>query len=449
MKKFGRFSEINKSKHQLNEWSKAINYFDDKKFLLGFQHLLNYIQNEKHPTVEYHITDDQIAFSISHNHLKIQGTFTENELSIWILLVNLKQKPLHLLRKFLTLNYTLNYSKFVIDQDQLLLKGYLTHVEYNPYLIYNLIQEIVIKGDYTINEILNDKASGGKLEGVEILINYETHINTELLNIKWNLLNDWINQTLKRANELIPKAISGGVSYLLLNLAYRIDYFLTPTGPLQITIEKINSDFIAIDNLSSEEKNKKMLETFLFIQNKLSNFPLYYLFSEAPYTFSFNSSSKTHNIINHLNKSIENYLWYQENNYPDIALECFEYGVLYNTFNYQIPYGLEELFELFLVILNAHRIQSLHYPYELYNPYNPKFLQKKKFLGIFGKNTYSHFNISKIQSLIQKINIDYKTIYPKFLFKFENLVFDNLLAFAISFTKELSQCDFNTYNTQS
>lgn len=442
MKKFGRYSDINKSKHQLNEWNLAFDFFENKNYLLGFEHLLKFIQNPGFSNVEYQFQNENIIFTIHHNQLRIEGIFTPQSLSIHLPIATLNQKPLPLLRKILTFNYELNYSRLVLENQQLVLKGFLTSIEFNPYLIYNLIQEIALKGDIVINGILNDKAKGDKLEGVEILKKFDV----KDFENQWNTMSEWITQTIQRSNEISSKAIAGGASYLLLNLAYRIDYFLRPTGPLQMAVEKISNDFFADDNLTTEEKNKKILETLNFIQNKLQNFPKHYLFTHASYSFSFTNNAKIDAIINHFSKSLENYLWYQENNYPDVALECFEYGVLYNTFNYKIPAVLEDLFELFLVILNSKRIQKLGYPYELYHE-EPKFLVKPKFLGIFGKGEYSRFNIPQIQSLIQQINNEHKINYPKFQFKQESLVFDNLLSFAISFTKELIQCDFNTYNT--
>lgn len=444
MKKWGRFSDINKSKHQLNEWNTSLEYFENQQYLLGFQHLLNYIQNADKSNVQYQNQKENILFTVFHNQLKIEGNFNLENLNIALPIANLKQKPLPLLRKILSVNYDLNYSRFVIENEQLILKGFLTSIEYNPYLIYNLIQEIALKGDLVINGILNDKAKGDKLEGVEILKNFNP---SPLLDIRWKILNEWITKTIQRSNEISLKGISGGASYLLLNLAYRIDYFLSPTGPLQMSIEKIHSDFFMEDNLTTEEKNKKMVDTFTFIQNKLQNFPKYFLFTDATYSFSFTSNSKIDAIINHLSKSLENYLWYQENNYPDVALECFEYGVLYNTFNYKIPSVLEDLFELFMAIINFETAKTLNYPYELYDN-QKKFVIQSKFLGIFGKEVTSHFNQTQIHNLIQQINNKHKLNYPKFNFRYENLVFDNLLSFAISFTKELIQCDFNTYNNK-
>lgn len=448
MKKFGRYSDINKSKHQLNEWDAATNNFQQNQFLLGFQHLLNFIQNPEKNNVEYYIQNDILYFTVYHNQLKITGQFTNQNLSVSLPIAILNHKPLPLLRKILSLNYELNYARFVLQDNTLILKGTLTAIEYNPYIIYNLIQEIALKGDMIVNSILNDKAKGDKLEEVKILKNFNTFSDLKELEHKWNLLNEWITQTINRSNEISLKAITGGASYLLLNLAYRIDYFLAPTGPLQIAIEKVNNDFFNEDNLSTEEKNKKMIESFLFIQNKLQYLPKYLLFTNSVYSFSFTNNTKIENIISHFVKSLENYVWYSDNNYPDIALECFEYGALYNTFNFKVPTVLEDLFELFLLILNYKRIAPLNYPYELYSE-KPKFLIKSKFLGIFGKEEYSHFNIHQIQTLIHQINQEHKSTYPKFQFRFENLVFDNLLSFVISFTKELSQCDFNTYNNKS
>lgn len=446
MKKWGHFSDINKSKHQLNQWDTCLNYFEEKKYLMGFQHLLHYIQKPNTSNVQYQVQNESIIFTIFHNQLKIEGNFNLENLKVSLPIAKLYQKPLPLLRKILTLNYDLSYSRFVLQDNLLVIKGFLTSIEYNPYLIYNLIQEIALKGDIVINGILSDKAKGDKLEGVEILKDFNTFTDTQILETKWNLLNQWITKTLQRSNEIGSKGIAGGVSYLLLNLAYRIDYFLAPTGPLQTSIEKIHNDFFADDNLTTEEKNKKMIETFSFIQNKLKNFPKQFLFTQAPYSFSFTANAKIEAMISHLAKSLENYVWYQDNNYPDIALECFEYGILYNTFSYKIPAVLEDLFELFLAILNPQTAKALNYPYVLYNE-QQKFKIKSKFLGIFGKEVTSHFNQTQIQHCIQQINQQHKPNFPKFHFHFENLVFENLLAFSISFTKELIQCDFNSYNT--
>jgi len=446
MKIFGRYSDINKSKQQLADWNDACELFENKNYLEAFQKLLNYIQNDNSPTVEYQLDGSVINFKVSHNFLTLKGEFTTEEMVVSLHIATLNQKPLPLMRKILSLNYEHNYSRFLIVENQLVLKGNLSQVEYNPYTIYNLIQEVALKGDLAVNGILIEKARGDQLEGVELSLKKPSDDFELTLEHKWNLLNDWITKTLTRSKEISSKAIAGGASYLLLNLAYRIDYFLNPTGPLQLSIEKINNDFFADDNLLAEEKNKKLIETYQFILNKLSQFSKQYLFTNFPYSFSFTSSTKMDAIISHFAKSLDNYIWYQENNYSDIALECFEYGVLYNTFNYKIPEVLEELFEMFLVILNSQRIQTLKYPVEFYSN-ELKFLIKPKFLGIFGKEEKSHFNIQLIQNKIQQINNRYKVQYPKFQFRWENLVFDNLLSFAISFTKELNACDFNTYNS--
>ena len=80
--------------------------------------------------------------------------------------------------------------------------------------------------------------------------------------IKFQFLQKWINETLDYINTLDAEKFSGGISYLLLSLVFRIDYLISPEGKILSELEKIASSYYSKDDKSSPERNPLMIEGF-------------------------------------------------------------------------------------------------------------------------------------------------------------------------------------------
>ena len=80
--------------------------------------------------------------------------------------------------------------------------------------------------------------------------------------VKFRWLQKWISETSSFIKTLDADKFSGGIAYLLLALAYRIDYLITPEGKVLHDLEKIVDIYFKKDERQTTEKNRDMIAEF-------------------------------------------------------------------------------------------------------------------------------------------------------------------------------------------
>src|SRR5690606_8978496 len=108
-------------------------------------------------------------------------------------------------------------------------------------------------------------------------------------------------------------------------LVFRIDYLIAPEGKFLSELEKIASAYYGKDDGSSPERNPAMIEKF----RKLQEMPKETLFRQlfrSKYTFAIVIPHNLAQVKEAIEASLENMVWYRDNNYPDIANRVMEYG---------------------------------------------------------------------------------------------------------------------------
>ena len=101
-----------------------------------------------------------------------------------------------------------------------------------------------------------------------ILVDKEDLLTNTLKEIKNKYLHLWIDEALNKISSLNEDRMSGGISYILLALLFRIDYLLQPQGALFEDIEKINGIYNAKDNKSTLERNRLMIDELKRVKSK-------------------------------------------------------------------------------------------------------------------------------------------------------------------------------------
>ena len=76
--------------------------------------------------------------------------------------------------------------------------------------------------------------------------------------VKYRHMQKWIKETLDLIETVDADKYSGGIAYLLLALAYRIDFLLVPEGRLLLDLEKIVDIYFRKDDRTVSEKNAEM-----------------------------------------------------------------------------------------------------------------------------------------------------------------------------------------------
>ena len=121
-----------------------------------------------------------------------------------------------------------------------------------------------------------------------------------------------------------------------------------------------------------------------------------------------------------------NIKWYRDNNYPSIASQIAEYGIAYCQYSYSLPRPVTEFFHLFMMINHGEYFKALGFTANYYNPETKE------------------FDIDKIMDRIKQIINTWKSKYPNLKMKSENLKYDGLVSFNVSYTNEIELFNLDT-----
>jgi hypothetical protein len=218
---------------------------------------------------------------------------------------------------------------------------------------------------------------------------------------------------------------SGGIAYLLLALAYRIDFLIMPEGRLLLALEKIVDIYFRKDERPVAEKNGEMLDEFhkLLERNESEFFPNLF---RSRYTFSIVTPQNYKTVADAIYNANQNIAWYKENKHPDIAAQISEYGIAYCQYSYSLPRPVTELFQLFMMVNYPDYFEELGYKTVYYN------------------RDAKEYNKEAITAAIEAIGQKWQPKYPELKIKTEKLRFDNMLAFNQTFTTEIEYLNLET-----
>src|SRR4030095_1661029 len=115
-----------------------------------------------------------------------------------------------------------------------------------------------------------------------------------------------------------------------------------------------------------------------------------------------------------------------DNNYPLIAAQIAEYGIAYCQYSYSLPRPVTEFYHLFMIINHGEYFKELGFNSNYYDP------QSKQ------------FDADRITDRIKEIIDQWKTKYPNLKVKYENVKYDSLVNFNLSFTTEIEHLNLET-----
>ncbi|HLG40588.1 MAG TPA: hypothetical protein VI461_13010 [Chitinophagaceae bacterium] len=410
---FGRYSDNNKPVGKVNRWTDADNLFKQKKYPESFDAFFEYLRDDPAQNVVYERNGAEGRFHFYQGSKIVRGRFNNDQLNAEVTLAKMPQPSVPVMRRLLEMNFTLYYSRFALDNDRLCMRFDSDIEGATPSKLYYGLKELSTKGDKQDDLLVQDFAVLEKADSEHI-----TEIPLKEKEVKYEFLQKWIKQTLDTITSVDAEKFSGGISYMLLSLIYRIDYLLTPEGKMLNEMERTAAIYFKKDERPATEKNRDMIEEFKKIQAKPKEEVFSYLF-RSKYTFAIVAPQNHKAITDSIHAANQNMPWYRDNSYPFIANQVTEYGISYCQYSYSLPRIITDLFYLYMRVNYGDYFQALGFREVYYDPV---------------KNT---FNSEKITEQIRKIQEKWKGKYPNADFKTQNLRYDNLVNFNQTFTAEL------------
>ena len=260
------------------------------------------------------------------------------------------------MRRLVESNFTLRYSRFALDNDNnLVIKFDSAALDASPYKLYYALKEVAINADKQDDLLLDEFRTLLK----PIDMGSKIEISTAEKEAKYTFLMGKIQGVLAEIDTQMLDAARypGGISYLLLNLAYSIDYLITPEGFIMETIERIHRSYFAKEG-AMLQKNITIRKEFEKIINRDKTLIFNELYNTTS-TFGVLQPKGHEALVSLIDGELQNMNWYEENKHINIALSVPSYIVGHALFCYTLPKPDRTLLELYYQIFEPHYFNAL------------------------------------------------------------------------------------------
>lgn len=409
---FGRYSDNNKPVSKVNRWTDADSLFKEKKYTESIDAFFDYLRDEQAQNVVYERNGAEGRFELYQGSKIVRGQFDAELLKAEVTLARMPQPSVPVMRRLLEMNFFLYYSRFSLDNERLCMRFDSDIETASPSKLYYGLKELSTKADKQDDLLVQDFTvlESSDNEHVKPIPDAEKEV-------KFEYLQKWIKEALDTINGLDSDKFSGGIAYTLLSLIYRIDYLIAPEGKILNDLEKITGIYFKKDERPVTEKNRDMIEEFKKIQAKSKEEVFKALF-RSRYTFAIVAPQQYKTIADSIHGANQNLAWYRDNNYPFIASQIAEYGITYCQYSYSLPKAITELIHLYMMVNYADYFAALGF--------------KRYYDPVRGR-----FETEAIGNRIKEIQVYWKEKYPLMDFKIQNLKYDSLVSFNLSFTTEM------------
>ena len=372
--KFGRYTDAYKQPEQYQSWEKALQAFEEDKYMDSYRAFFHYLRDEEEDNVRFRETDEGIEFELFQGSKKVTGTANPEHLKAEAKVARVKSMNIGFLRRLIDQNYNLKYSRFALDPDHNISIVFDTFsINGSPYKIYYGLKEMATNADKQDDLLIDEFA---------VLQSIETEHLKDLPEKEKNIKFDFIQKEIQAVFSALerekpdPQQYPGAHIYQLLYLCYKLDFLTTPEGHMMEVLERIHRLYFAKDDRNTLQKAHLLRKEF----QKLLERPKEDFFKEmyqASSTFGITSPVNHEKVVTFIDGELHNMDWYLDNKYPEVALAIPGYIVGFCLFNYAIPKPDWDLFLLFFQITESAYFKQLGFPFSYYNKQTQTFRKRE------------------------------------------------------------------------
>ena len=417
---FGRFSDSYKEEVKYDEWDKALELFQQHNYVAAYESFFSYLSEDTVGNVQCTKKGAKISFSFYQGSKLITGTADGQKFYAEAKIARLKSSDIGVYRKLLEDNFQLRYSRYAIDDNKNLTIVFGTYaLDASPYKLYYALKELATTADKT-DDILVDRYQS--LESINT--HHIREISLEEKTVKY----EYLQTAIKEAQEVTENCDlnlakhPGALSYIYLDLIYRIDYLLKPEGYTMDCIAKIDKLYFHENTRSLTAKNEAMGKQIRKLQ-KLTQNNFYQELYEVKATFGTTTPSGQKRIAEFIKGEIGNMDWYLSNGYHAYALAIPSYIVGYSLYSYSMPIPMRSLLAL------VYRV--CEYPFFRKLGFHDKFVKPD-----------SSLSSSNIKRAIMDIVAENKSQYDNLNPDMKAISYDSIYHFVKSFLLMVSDLDF-------
>lgn len=417
---FGRYSDSYKSPSNYEAWDKALDAFEAENYLESFKHFFVYLGDERANNVLVESTESGLHFELFQGSRRITGFADGQKLKAEAKIAKATSLNVGFMRRLLEKNFHLKYGKFALDgEDNICIVFDTFAIDGSPYKLYYALKELATNADKQDDLLLDEFSILQPISSSHIL-----SLPHEEKEIKYGFFLSQTRRVIEdfEQQEDARDTFPGGITYLLLNLIYKLDYLLKPEGYLMEALERIHRKYFEEDGQTTTQKNtalRKELESLL----KRSKEDYFKEFYRVTSTFGITNPVNHDRVVNFIDTELSNMDWYSENGYPSIAMAIPGYIVGYCLFNFAVPKPDRELLHLYYRITEAPFFQQLGFKPVLYVPET------------------GNFDVKAIKRAIEDTVDQNKQRFPNLNANLNLLDFSGLIPFSRSYMQMIRNLD--------
>lgn len=415
---FGRYTEVNKTPAQLAYWTQAIDFFGKKQYVDSFNALLLYMHDKEVDNVTIRKSMDEVSFEIIQGSKIIRGKGSQQMFTAEVKIARFERLNVAFLRKLMNMNYVHQYTRFALKDDVIHLKFDSQAIDASPNKVYFSLKELALKADRLDDTLTNEFDI---LKPVDV--GHVTEIPDKIKEVKYKYLQLWINEMLNKISNLNEDRMSGGISFIILSLLFRIDYLLQPQGKLLDDIDIINNIYNAKDNKTTMEKNRLMIDELTALLRK-DKYEIMKGFYDIKATFGFVPVTTHKQFYEFILEHFKDTQWYYDNRHEDIVTNIYEWIIGYAAFYYGLYPATYDLLKIAYKVLQ------------------PEFFEEMGLSSGLANSQAKTINKNAIEREIQRVIKAHVKEYPKLAIIFPNLRYNNVNEFLYSYLNELTYLNF-------
>ncbi|MBN8683510.1 MAG: hypothetical protein J0L99_12750 [Chitinophagales bacterium] len=415
---FGRYTDAYKPS---DGFDRAVALFESGEIMPAYQLFLEYLRDEQEENIQWRTEGNTLHFDFWQGSQHIYGTATPEKVRVESKVVHAGELNIGFLRRLMEYNFRLKFSRFTLDDENCLTIVFDTFTEDgSPLKLMHALRELAIHAD---------KQDDLLLEEFRSLSPAEPRLFGELPEAEKQVKYQFIQSSIDRLADLLengkPEAekYPSNYAYLILALAFKLDYLVKPEGFMMDTLEKIRGIFFLKSERNAQMKISAARKEFQKLQTR-DEAALAREMYRTKNTFGINPAVNHNTIVSMIDGELPKMDWPQQQGYEHLALAVPDYIVGFTLFHHTPPRPDKELLHLYLQIREQAFFQALGFEQVWHSN------------GVFDKKAITQ----EIKAIAERNRKQYPHLKPDFGL----LEFENACAFFRSFLILLKNLNLST-----
>ncbi len=359
--KFGRYSDSYKEEEKYDAWDESLALYEKGKYLESFKYFMGYLRDEDLNNVNYKTVNERLNFEIYQGSKIITGYATAQKLVAEAKIAKTNGLEIGFLRRLIEKNYNLEYCRYALDEDNCITMVFDTYaLDASPYKLYYALKELAVNADKQDDILVTEFESLQPINTGHLRSIPDTEKE-----IKYQYLKDSIDEIIHEIENGKLNVIHypGGVSYMILDLVYKLDYLIKPEGITMENLELIHHIFFKKNTSDAHQKNEIMRKELKEIKN-INKSHFFNEIYEVLSTFGITMPTGHERLRSLIDSDLGNMDWYYDNGHFRIALSVPGYIVGYCIYNFALPAPDRELLLLYYKIFEQDYFRALGFTFQ-------------------------------------------------------------------------------------